>query len=213
VKIIGISGKSGSGKDWLGTVLRDLGYLRWALAWPMKNEAVGGFFSEEGEIVFPTYDEVHNTKPARIREHLQQRGTEQGWMRFGRDYWLRIADAWLRTLQEEKYLEHATGIYLTDVRLQHEAEWVRAKGGKLVRLEGRGGLAGAAATHISEVALDGWKDWDMVLDNGPDSNLTRDRAARLLWAGGIIPAYVPLNPGAGEELSSIVATFARERNS
>lgn len=158
--IIGVSGKSGSGKDFFGeNVLRPSGYHRFAVAWPIKMDAVarGGF----------TYEEVHVTKPPAVRAWLQRRGTEDGWQKYGEDYWCVMAEAWMRTLAAEYGIRK---FYLTDVRFPHEARWVRRLGGLLVRLEHDDRpypLAGtAAAEHSSETALDDWQDWDARISNG-----------------------------------------------
>lgn len=158
--IIGLSGKAGCGKDTLGReALRPLGYTQFALAWHMKNEAVGGFTEvvehrfggSHVNLIKPSYEEVHFNKPPAIRKYLQQRGTEDGWMKFGKDYWLRIADAWMRTLRENCGLKT---FYITDVRFPHEVDWIEAQGGIVIRIVGRGGLEGEAANHLSETAVD-----------------------------------------------------------
>jgi hypothetical protein len=193
VNIIGIVGKAGSGKDWLGAnALRPAGYRRFSLAWHMKNEAVGGIGVRQDfggpRLVWPTWEQAHETKPPHIREWLQVRGTENGWMKYGRDYWIRILEAWLTTLEREGYLDDAAGIFVPDVRFPHEVEWVRARGGKLVKLVGRGGLAGAAGQHSSETALDHLDDdaFDVVLDNSPEAGLTPLRALVALEATGVV---------------------------
>lgn len=152
--LIALSGKSGSGKDAIGReVLRPLGFTQFALAWHMKNEACGHGFS---------YEEVHGSKPPHVRTYLQQRGTEDGWKKHGKDYWLNIADAWLRTLRENCGL---SAFYLTDVRFPHEVRWVQQRGGVVLRVVGRGGLSGEAAQHSSETALDSFTGFDGYLDN------------------------------------------------
>lgn len=152
VQLIGISGKSGSGKDWLGTtILEPAGWTKYALAWPLKNEGMGFGF---------TFDEMHVTKPPEARVWMQRRGTEEGWKKFGVDYWLNIAEGWIRCLGLRR-------VYIPDMRFPHEAEWVKRHGGKLIRIEGRGGLGGAMAEHASETALDDFDGWDVVIDNAP----------------------------------------------
>lgn len=172
-----MSGKSGSGKDFVGReVLRPAGFRRWAFAWPMKNEAVGHGF---------TYNDVHFRKPPVVREFLQHRGTEEGWKKHGRMYWCSIAEAWLRTISEE-YGIHK--FYFTDVRFPHEAEFIKSLRGKLVRLELGDRpykLAGTpAAEHESETALDDWAGWDAVIINGKGT--TRTDIRRDLIAAGIL---------------------------
>lgn len=180
--IVALSGKAGSGKDTLGRrALKAMGYTQFALAWHMKNEAVGGFATWEqckGEcsgcqsgfcdgpfrkITTPSYEEVHFDKPPHIRSFLQHRGTEDGWMKYGKNYWLRIADAWMRTLRENCGLDR---FYITDVRFPHEVSWVLDQGGVVIRIVGRGGLEGEAANHHSETALDEWPFTHYVNNGG-----------------------------------------------
>jgi len=164
LEIIGISGKAGSGKDFVGrAILRPAGYHQWAFAWPMKTLAVGRGFS---------YEDVFVTKPPAARQMLQQLGTEEGWMIYGKNYWLDQAGAWLRTMQENLGISR---FYFSDVRYEHEAKWIRDFGGKLVRLEHGDRaypLAGTTqADHSSETALDSWIDWDVVITNGKGTTL------------------------------------------
>lgn len=180
IEVIGVSGKVGSGKDYMGAhVLRPAGYARWAFAWPMKNEATGHGYS---------YEEVHFTKPPAVREFLQRRGTEEGWKKHGRDYWLKITHAWLRTMYEEHGLER---VFFTDVRFPHEAEFVRSLGGKVVRMEHGAGrpypLAGTpAAEHESETALDAYAGWDAVIVNSRATTPAHMQAA--LENAGVLPS-------------------------
>lgn len=161
--VLGVSGKANSGKSWLASQLRKYGWQPWALAWHLKHDALkGGEFS---------YEDVHYFKPPDVRRHLQLIGTEGGRDIYGEDVWLRVAYAWMRLMREEHGLAK---IVIPDVRFPNEARFVRALGGKLIRLEHGPGLiytlAGSdAAEHPSETALDAWKDWDMVIQNGPSS--------------------------------------------
>ena len=53
-------------------------------------------------------------------------------------------------------------IIIADVRFPNEAEAIKARGGKLIRIERPGAGAG---NHISETALDDYTGWDIVIDN------------------------------------------------
>lgn len=55
---------------------------------------------------------------------------------------------------------------VSDVRYPNEANYIRERGGLLIRLLGsRTGPGSRDPRHESETALDGWADWDMVYDN------------------------------------------------
>lgn len=162
--LVGLSGKAGSGKDFLGRqVLRPLGYQQWSLAWHMKHEAIGGI-EVNGQIVLPEYADVYDRKPPHVREFLQIRGTELGWMRYGERYWCRVADAWMRTARDAFGFTH---FYIPDIRFPHEVDWIHEQGGLVIRLHGRGGLPGLAGQHLSETALDTWDAFDGHLNNSP----------------------------------------------
>lgn len=179
IEIIGLSGKAGAGKDYIGReVLRPAGYRQWAFAWPLKHEVVGRGWA--------TYTDVHHDKPADVRRMLQTVGTEDGWKKWGRSYWLNHAGAWLRLLHEEWGV---TRFYLTDVRFPHEVDWIRAHGGKVVRIQHGTRpypLVGQpASAHESETALDSYIDWDAEIWNGLDR--TADGIRQEFWAKGLLP--------------------------
>lgn len=180
IEVIGLSGKVGSGKDYLGlNVLRRAGYHQWAYAWPLKMQALG-----QGA----TYEEVFVTKPPAVREMLQIVGTEQGRDKYGQNYWLKIADGWLRTLHENLGISK---FYFTDVRFPNEVDFIHNLGGKVVRL-----LHGdriyplqdsPAALHSSETVLDDYQNFDAVFVNGLDKTPYHFRI--FLESAGILPRW------------------------
>jgi hypothetical protein len=154
MRILGLSGKAGQGKDAVfNAVLQPRGWRRWSFAHTMKAMGYGRGFS---------FDELLVTKPPVVRQWLQQYGTEEHRNKFRPDYWLRVSEYWLRVLEELGVRQLA----FTDVRFPNEAEWIHQQGGKVVRLHGRPvPLSAQAATHPSETALDNWTKWDCVIDN------------------------------------------------
>ena len=182
-KLIGIHGKAGSGKSWLGAnVLAPLGYKQYALAWPFKHTVIGRCGG-----MFGAYESVMVHKPALIRDQLQREGTELGWMKYGRKLWCHTADAWMRTLEEEY---GATRFYVPDVRFPHEVEWLRERGGKLIHIYRRGsGLTDAAAQHTSETALDDFDAYDARVNNDPlhDGNRSAVGVSLSLFYQGVLP--------------------------
>ncbi len=190
MQIIGISGKAGSGKDWLAGLLgRVAGYKKWSFSLPMKAAGYGTGFSLE---------EVDVTKPPHVRAWLQRYGTEEHRDKYRPDFWLRCADYFLGVLAAQGMADR---VVFPDVRFANELDWVHAHGGKVVRLwhsetdvvDGREGystprpypLAGTeAASHISETALDHCGRFDLEIVN--DLEMTEERALRLLRAAGIV---------------------------
>jgi hypothetical protein len=186
IELVGISGKAGSGKDFVGrTLLRPAGYSQWAFAWPMKMLCVGRGYD---------YADVFHVKPPEVRRALQLIGTEEGWMKFGKDYWVDQAHAWMLTLHENLGINK---FYLTDVRFQHEADFVKRLGGKLLRLEHGDRsypIAGTeAAEHTSETALDEYDGWDARIVN--NMRTTPDDMRKVLVAAGVLARYSPTEEG------------------
>jgi hypothetical protein len=158
LKIVGISGKVGAGKNWIATkALVPLGYVPLALANHFKVDAVvkGGAPILE---VFGSY------KSPETRHLLQQMGTELGRNVYGEDVWVRTLGAWVFTFAQNEIQKFV----ITDIRFPNEVKWVQDLGGKVLRITGRGGAGGPAAFHISETALDGFDGFDGTIDNNED---------------------------------------------
>lgn len=157
MRVVGVSGKAGSGKDALYTeVFRPAGWRKWSFAHTMKAMGMGHGLSLR---------DLVQVKPPPVREWLQRYGTEQHRQAVHEDFWLRATEYWLYVLSRDFGVDR---VVFTDVRFPNEAAWVKRQNGMLVRLEGRGGLAGERAAHPSETALDTWDTWDLVLDNSTD---------------------------------------------
>lgn len=159
IDVIGISGKSGSGKNFLSlNVFEPRGYAPWALAWPLKVQVCGMGHS---------FEDVFTVKPPVVREALQRIGTEEG-RALREDIWVDQTRTWLRVLHDNFGL---TKFVITDIRFPNECRMIRELGGKLVRITHGFGLPyklgnTPAALHASETALDKWHDWDLQIING-----------------------------------------------
>lgn len=160
--LIGMVGRSGSGKDYIGAQLAGYFDLRRAsLASHLKAELVG----LEG---WP-FDEVYGLKErsTEVRKAMQVRGTEEGRDLYGEDCWTRVLEA--RMMGEEA----VTGYVVTDVRFQNEAEWVKSfPNSCLVGIEGRAKDLGENALHRSELEIDdAVRGCDIIIDNSEDGEL------------------------------------------
>jgi hypothetical protein len=131
--IIGITGLAQSGKSTLADILcNERGFVSIALADSLKSIAKE-HFNWDGQ------------KDDRGRRLLQLLGTE-----VGRAY---DADLWVIKLQNKIAIKRAQGkldVVVPDVRFLNEAQAIKNWGGWIVRLNGRGGLEGAAGSHVSE---------------------------------------------------------------
>lgn len=126
MKVIGVSGKAGHGKDFIATIIRKLAEEEfgvrtcvWSLAHTLKARALG---EARGEF---TFEDIWYNKPPGIRKLLQELGTEKGRMVFGEDFWLLQAEAFIRLLSD------AAGIGLVvvpDIRFPNEVDFAQFGG-------------------------------------------------------------------------------------
>lgn len=137
MKIIGLCGKMGSGKDAVAALLAMRGYERFAFADALRHEVEEAIISKQIE---GNLREVwaKPTTPA-MREILQN---------FGMKRREQIPDYWVRKVA--RMVKSAPLAVLSDVRFPDEAEMVRAMGGELWRIERHGTGGGKGADHISE---------------------------------------------------------------
>ncbi len=130
MKLIGITGKAGSGKDTVADIiLQQYPGVKRAMAKPIKDafEAIFGFDPDsisrlQKENIMPGFD----FSPRRAMQTL---GTE-----WGREL---DADIWIELAHKNLYFLIGKPGYLLipDIRFQNEAAWVRAQGGILIHVE------------------------------------------------------------------------------
>jgi hypothetical protein len=151
LKIIGVCGKAGAGKDtFYEHVLKPRGFLRWQMTLHYKVwlHATGCF----------SWNGIFYDKPPEIRRVLQEEitGLRHDW---GESIWLHTSQAWVRALQEIVGVECA-GIAVTDLRFLIEMRGLKAMGGKILHLEAPDQQANVAPErrgHRSEVEFDSSK--------------------------------------------------------
>jgi hypothetical protein len=179
MQIIGLSGRAGSGKDYIASniITKHYGYVPFSLAWHIKTGLIG-----KGAA---TYEEVFMTKPPRVRHLLQQDGTENGRDIYGMDIWLDTAFAWMRLVYEQWGIAR---FVIPDVRFPNEVEYIQKYGGKVIRIIAPQRIANSplsleARLHRSETALDNFPldNYDGLLDNDIGSEDTlEDRVYNIL---------------------------------
>lgn len=137
--IIGLCGLAGSGKSTAADYLvKDLGFVRRRFAGPLKNMIkVLGLTDEhtDGALKEVPCDLLGGRTP---RYAMQTLGTEWGRDLIVKDLWIRAWEASLPTVDD---------VVVDDCRFENEAAAIEQRGGVLVYLAGRGGIAGG---HSSE---------------------------------------------------------------
>lgn len=151
MKLIGIAGNAGSGKDMLADYLVERhGFRKYAMAGPLKAmlRAIGVFTDtqEQKAEVNPIFNVTN-------RSLAQTLGTE--WMRYQvcEDGWIRLAVAEIRAQRALAALSadnYPHGVVISDVRYDNEAEMVLEQGGLVVRVF-RPGAEGDG--HVSEAGV------------------------------------------------------------
>ena len=155
--IIGLTGHAQSGKDTAGKYLVEKhGFTRIGLADAVKECLYAldpEFRSDILETVMWTVKEHvdgygwESTKGyPTVREYLQRMGTEVGRNIISPTVWLDIAE------RKIKELGPNAKVVITDIRFPNEAEWVRALGGQVVRINREG--FGPVNDHASDARLD-----------------------------------------------------------
>lgn len=147
-KVIGLTGYAQSGKDTVGTYLKNVyQYQRVAFADSVRDSVAlldpwiaDGIHTFRLSHLLETvgWDEA-KVKHYEVRRLLQVMGTEVGRMLFGPNVWIDIA--------ARKAAEHER-VVITDVRFANEAEWIRSQDGVVVKVERPG--VGAVNGHASE---------------------------------------------------------------
>jgi hypothetical protein len=162
-ELVGISGKAGSGKDYLAThYFKNMGYQTLSFAWLLKWVCIaqGGC----------TWEEAFHTKPKAVRSLLQDTGN--AWRsQYDMMAWVRGLDAVARTLAES---HGTTKFVIADVRFPNELLAVKQLGGETIRIVAptrvaANGLTDAQRADASEVALDATpnSEFSFVVYNDP----------------------------------------------
>lgn len=165
LKIIGISGKAGSGKDYLAKIVQERGYYPISLAWHFKIWIVA---TKQA-----TYEEVFHTKPPHVRHLLQQEGTERGRNVYGENIWVDTMLVWMKHYNEMWGIDK---FVCPDVRFKNELFGLKSNGAAVIRIFAPtrvlfSGLNETARQHISEVDLDDVEEsaFYKIINNEPEN--------------------------------------------
>ncbi|XKH58593.1 hypothetical protein LG293_16195 (plasmid) [Citricoccus nitrophenolicus] len=159
--VIGLNGFARSGKDTAAQALIARGFVRIALADPIREALlvldpyVG--FTASGPVRLATalssvggdWDllKKHELFGNESRRQMQVLGTEVARIQWWDGFWLDLADQKMAALRAEGH----TRFVITDVRFPNEGEWARAHGWPVVRITRPG--VGPVNGHSSEAGL------------------------------------------------------------
>lgn len=135
MRIIGLTGRAGSGKDTVRTFLEERhAFAGMAFADPIRS-MLSALLREVGASDDWMTDRLlkEGTIPAlgtSYRHLAQTLGTEWG-RRIDTEFWLRIAKARLNVMREAG----VKSVVISDVRFINEAHWIAAEGGQVWRID------------------------------------------------------------------------------
>jgi phosphomevalonate kinase len=175
--IIGLSGKMGSGKDYIAS-----NYIIPFIKNTLKKTPLKMAFSDQLKVNVMTkynipYSDVFTKKTDHTRQLLQHEGTENGRDKHGQDIWIKHFDAWCNVFGSRGI----DAIILSDVRFLNELQYIKQRGGLVIRIDApqrneerlQHDSRGCAVTynriknHPSECNLDNVSDscFDFVVNN------------------------------------------------
>jgi hypothetical protein len=161
--IVGIGYKKHSGKDTLGKFLYEEILKHYVISFPCITHFADHLKEELAQACGVLTEEINGNKDL-FRPALQWWGTEFR-RKFGKNdnYWVDKMGTYLHGLDSRL-------VIIPDVRFPNEAEWIKRKGGKLIKIT-RPEL-NSIDTHASEIAMDNFSGWDMeVINDGSKEQL------------------------------------------
>lgn len=156
--LVGMSGRAGKGKDHLGSVISARrGFFQLCFADHLKMTLIAN-----GEM---TWEEAFVEKPQRVRERMQQYGTEEIRDGVDFDFWINAIEGWIQTFHRRHKISK---FVIADVRFANEVEWIHKNEGIVIRLDSdREGveLTEEQTAHRSESSLDAYEFPHRILND------------------------------------------------
>jgi energy-coupling factor transporter ATP-binding protein EcfA2 len=155
MKLIGIAGKAGSGKDTLANIMEKVllghtGYYVGLIAFAdAVKETCSALYGIPLDDFYEDKNKVQQPWNLTTRQLMQRFGTDIVHPALGKDHWVRLLEQ--RLFKGGKYWDEAPYeeddiIIITDVRFQHEHDWIIANGGHILAIN----RDVAQDTHVSE---------------------------------------------------------------
>jgi len=173
MKLMGITGKAGAGKDTIADYLvREHGFTKLSFAGPLKAMLAAAGMPEpanraDKELPVPGFDFTW-------REAAQTLGTQWG-RSLDPDIWVKVMERKLAQWPEAR-------VVFSDVRFENEAAVIRRLGGKVLHVIGRHAELGENAGHASEAGIAFLNCVDYYIDNSGDLIRTCTKVQRILEA-------------------------------
>lgn len=196
MRLIGLTGKAGSGKDTVAGLIEEQirGAWGYAFADPIR-EMLDSLLIALGEYEGDWDDRAWKERniaaleksPRRLAQTL---GTEWGRQLIHPDIWLRGAAAFVE--KAEGYGDQVKCIVVTDCRFENEASWIRGQGGEIWHIL-RPQITPVAG-HASEAGIGILAGHDSILDNSGDFGHLAEQVKRAL--AGELVVTSPLTPRA-----------------
>lgn len=174
MKLIGISGKMGTGKDTVYGIISEL-YPGWEnKKFAYKTKMVASVITGLPIMMFEDriFKNMHLAQwGMTVREFLQKLGTDAMRENLHQNTW--VTALFAEAKEDSRWI-------ITDVRFPNEAQAVLDHGGLLIRLH-REGIP--TSDHESETALDNWK-FEHIIDNNSSVEELRSQVMWLLTKEG-----------------------------
>ena len=164
VKIIGLSGRAGTGKSTIARLLcEEHAFEELSLAGPLKRALSAMLdlplsYLEDRATKEAPIDWLHGVSPRRLMQTL---GTDWGRDMVANDMWLVLAGRRLDQIKADAERDGIYGIVISDVRFDDEADFVRNMGGSVWHVIRQ---SDAVQAHSSERDVFR-KPGDVTLDN------------------------------------------------
>ena len=176
MKLIGLSGKLGSGKNYIAENIIAPYFTE------IYNILIIGFGDQVKNELYSrdvtlTYDLLYDKKTFESRKKLQEYATEYGRDKYNQDMWIRGLDMQIETFRRRSPKE--VMVIICDVRFKNEAEYIKNKNGLLYRInannrtnerynkESNNDISkyNMISNHSSEIDLDDYNNFDIIIDN------------------------------------------------
>jgi len=165
MKLIGLTGKAGAGKDTVADYLVHTlsGTVKMAMAGTLKAMLTAAGLLEpndraDKERIIPGFT-------FSWRQAAQRLGTEWG-RTLDPEIWLKLVPLKLDVIRAaDERIGDDTLVVISDIRFENEADMVRQMGGAIWHIAGREADLGENVGHVSEAGILFYPDQDELIDN------------------------------------------------